>query len=301
MNFEQDMLALTADEVQACIETRLRHGAGPAWNESQGEPVWAWLMSAFHYWRTQPRQLQAVDQCLTHLLPDLFASRNWRAAEAACDYLLALIGLQHRWHPTGAPSWPFLQWLQVPSEKVTDEHAKSMAAALRLMRVLGLVGPNWAVQNLKLVASKFKVDDEDRQGALYFLECWKAWAETQSGPSKALKLGTWFELLRHVQLMCTEPTYEPTLTLAVDWAFGRFNAKDVSEFSEFKTQLLLAILQVSGSRAQASAFGAVRTVLGGLPEIEHALQRSQAKLLTAIDLRDTAGGERRSTSWLQAA
>jgi len=301
MNFEQELLALTSDEVKVCVETRLRDGEGPAWNESQGEPVWAWLMSAFYYWRTQPNQLQAVDQCLTHLLPDLFDSRNWRAAEAACDYLLALSGLQQPWHPTGARSWPFAKWLQVPSEKATDEHAKAMSAALRLQRVLGLVEPPWALQNLKQVATNFKVDDEGRQAALYLLECWKAWAETQPGPSKTLKLGTWFELLRHVQLRRTESTQEPNLTLAVDWALGRCNANNTSEFSEFKKQLLSAILQVSDRSKQASALSAVTIVLGKQPEIEHALQRSLAHPLKMSDLRRTDEVERRSIPCLEPA
>jgi len=298
MSFEQEMRAMTAEDVRARVEARLRDGAGPAWNESQGEPVWSWLMSAFHYWREQPPQLQAVDQCLNTLLPALFAAGNWRGAEAGCDYVLALSGLQQPWQPAAARNWPFAHWLQVRPQKVADDQVSSMAAALRLMRALGQVRPAWALQNFRDVAAQRAGDGDSRRAGLYLLECWKAWAEASTGKSKALESETWFELLRHVCKGETEARHERIVTLAVDWALGRCIA---AEASEFKKQLLLAIQHLSEPPAQASALKSIKEVLGELAAIQHAVQRSQAPPLRTRELRNTAGLERGSVTWLQAA
>jgi hypothetical protein len=298
MTFEQDVLAMTAEQVHACIEGRLRDGVGPAWNESQGEPVWAWLVSAFHYWRRQPSQLRAIDQCLTHLVPNLFAECKWPAAEATCDYLLALNGLQEPWQPQGAEKWPFRQWIQLPDRKIGAEQATAMAAALRLMRRLGLVQTTEALRNFRQIAAKVGGNSEDRQAALYLLECWKAWADARSGQSKALESSIWFELLRYTHRWNLQTLRQSIETLAMDWALGRCSATEVGDF---KNQLFLAIQQLNETEARANALFAAKEVIGELPVIDSMLQRAQAQPSNSQDLRDTTSPDRRSNLWLQPA
>lgn len=252
MNFAQEMIGQHPEQVRAYIVGRLRDGRGPTWNESQGEPRWGLLLSAFHYWRSREAQLQAVDDGLNKLLPELFADDAWPAAEAACSYVLALGNLETPWHPGQMDSWPFTDWLRQPRHAASDAHLNAMGAALRLMRQRKLVNESWARENFRQVAAKVSgLAGSPR--AVYLLDSWKAWAEAARPTAGGASPAMWFELLRQADGLGASSLGATVLALAMDWALGRCAAR---ERSGVVAELMTAIGHLPPTEQGASMNGA---------------------------------------------
>lgn len=263
MNFAQEMSALSPDQVLARISGRLRDGKGPAWNESQGEPLWGLLLSAFDHWRRSKPRLQAVDACLNQLVPDLFRELAWPAAEAACAYVLALDNLEDPWHPSELDRWPFKDWLLQPTQAAVDVQLQAMGSALRLMRHRKLVREDWASQNFLQVAAKVSGLDGSAW-AIYLVDSWKAWAEATCPYSGVVGHKVWFDLLRQSDQFGASALGTRALALAMDWALGRCSAAERDAMTD---QLMIAIGQLSPA-ALAAPLSAASAVTARLAALE---------------------------------
>ena len=178
MTFEQDMTAMTPEQVGQAVLLRLRDGTGGFSPASRDEPVWAMLQSAFRHWRGDTAKTKAVDEALNKLLPAAFEQNQWRIAQDTCEFAVALVTGSPPWVPPSAAHWPLQQWLQAP----TKPQGKGGASitALWLFLALSKAPPTqWVMDKFKAACAP--ENTQDLEARRWFEACWKACLQVQGG------------------------------------------------------------------------------------------------------------------------
>lgn len=178
MTFEQDMIAMTPEQVRQAVLLRLRDGTGIFAPASRDEPVWAILQSAFRHWRGDTAKTKAVDSALHELLPAAFEQDHWRVAQDTCEFSVALVTGSPPWVPPSANHWQLQQWLHAP----ISPHGKVGAAitAMSLFLALSKVAPTQWIWD-KFKAACAPENAQDLEGRRWFEACWKACLQVQAG------------------------------------------------------------------------------------------------------------------------
>lgn len=178
MTFEQDMIAMTPEQVRQAVLLRLRDGTGAFAPASRDEPVWAMLQSAFRYWRVDAAKTRAVNSALHELLPAAFEQGHWRAAQDSCEFAAALVTGSPPWVPASAERWPLQKWLQSTTAPLGKVGAS--IAALRLLLALYEVPPTqWVTDKFKAACAPENAPNLEEQQ--WFEACWKACLQVQGG------------------------------------------------------------------------------------------------------------------------
>ena len=181
MTFEQDMIAMNADQVHQAVLMRLRDGTGVFAPASRDEPVWAILQSAFRHWRGDNAKTKAVDAALHELLPAAFEQGQWRIAQDACEFAVVLASGSPPWIPSSAAQWPLEQWLHAPTSP--PEKIDAAVAAIRLLLALSTASPVWVEQKFKEACAPENA--MQLAGRRWVEECWKARLRKKETPSPA--------------------------------------------------------------------------------------------------------------------
>ena len=179
MTFEQDMIAMNADQVHQAVLMRLRDGTGVFAPASRDEPVWAILQSAFRHWRGDTAKTKAVDAALHELLPAAFEQGQWRIVQDACEFAVVLASGSSPWIPSSAAKWPIEQWLHAPTRP--PEKIDAAVAAVRLLLALPTASPAWVEKTFNAACAL--ENTKNSAGRRWLEECWKARLRIKKTPS----------------------------------------------------------------------------------------------------------------------
>lgn len=226
MSFSDDMRAMTSDDVKNAVITRLRNHEGVPWNESQGEPVWALLQSAFQYWREDDGRLAAVDSALSELAHDAFTHNSWRLFADVCEYAAALALGQPAWLAPSIHRWPFDQWLQAPLSP--PEKMEASISAYQLMRMADKADRHWIASTF---AAARKQLNNDTGQTLWFIECWKAVVSISPGGKRCAFNIPLFDAFSAVRQLSPE-NQQRVIETIVAWAWLLLEATERDGLAE---------------------------------------------------------------------
>ncbi|MDI9336587.1 MAG: hypothetical protein QM520_06135 [Gammaproteobacteria bacterium] len=191
MSFDQDMQAMSADQVRDAVGKRLLKGQGVPWADSMGEPVWALLQSAFDVWRLDPDQLSAFDQGLHETLGRAIKGQNWTAVQSSCELVLSLASNHAAWRPDALAQWPLSLWLK-QTQPSNREHALAWATLLELAELAGWRDSEWIKDQFKWVVNTIASQPHAVDQYLPWLHA--LWAWLTEDPQQTSRQWPWSDI-----------------------------------------------------------------------------------------------------------
>ena len=192
MGFADDMKSMSTKDVSMAVKKRLLYRQGIPWNESQGEPIWALLGSAFRTWRDNPEQLKAFETGIKETLYQSIQEKQWEAVQATTELLLGLTVQSKPWEPGDLHSWLFDSWLaSVPDSR---EQARAMGELLQLAKHANRLKAGWVSDQFKLTVNRMVSNSGKSAEQLPWMGA--LWEQIVSELATKLQPWPWFDLFR---------------------------------------------------------------------------------------------------------